>query len=98
VNKADLVARVAAQTGLSRRNADEAVNATLASITAAVSKGERVSLPGFGTFEARRRSARTARNPQTGAVVKVGATTVPAFRAGQGFKQAVARRGGTRAR
>jgi DNA-binding protein HU-beta len=98
VNKADLVARVSAQTGLSRRDADEAVNATLDAITAAVAKGERVALPGFGTFEARKRAARTARNPQTGAAIKVAPTTVPAFKAGQGFKQAVAGRKGAKKR
>lgn len=90
MNKSDLVSRVSAQAGLSKRDCDEAINATIDAITSAVAKGEKVTLPGFGTFEARKRAARTARNPQTGAAIKVAATTVPAFKAGQGFKQAVA--------
>lgn len=89
MNKSDLVSRVSVQSGLSKRDATEAVEATIGAIQAAVAKGERVVLPGFGTFEARKRAARTARNPQTGAAIKVKATTVPAFKAGQGFKDAV---------
>lgn len=89
MNKSDLISRVSADADLSKREATEAVDAVLGAIQGAVSKGDKVTLPGFGTFEARKRSARTARNPQTGETIKVKATTVPAFKAGQAFKDAV---------
>jgi DNA-binding protein HU-beta len=89
LNKSDLVSRVSIDANLSKRDAEEAINATIAAITGAVAKGEKVGIPGFGTFERRKRAARTARNPQTGATIKVAATSVPAFKAGQGFKEAV---------
>ncbi|MNC98206.1 DNA-binding protein HU [compost metagenome] len=58
----------------------------------AVAKGDKVSLPGFGSFEKRARKARTARNPQTGAAIKIAATSVPAFKAGKEFKELVAKK------
>ena len=92
MNKTDLIARVSADAGISKREANEAVDAVLGAIQGAVAKGQNVTLPGFGTFEARKRAARTARNPQTGEAIQVKATTVPAFKAGQGFKTAVAKK------
>jgi DNA-binding protein HU-beta len=89
MNKQDLVANLSATLDLSKREAGEAVDTILDSIKRAVAKGEKVGIPGFGTFEARKRKARTARNPQTGAEIKVAATTVPAFKAGKEFKEAV---------
>ena len=89
MNKSDLVSRVSIDANLSKRDAEEALNGIIAAITGAVAKGEKVGIPGFGTFERRKRAARTARNPQTGATIKVAATSVPAFKAGQGFKEAV---------
>lgn len=91
MNKSDLIARLQIDTGLSKRNASAAVDAILGAIQSAVAKGEKVTLPGFGTFEAKARAARVARNPRTGAAVKLAATIVPAFRPGQAFKTAVAR-------
>ena len=85
MNKAQLVEAVAGQLG-SRRAAVEAVNAVLDTITRNVVAGERVSVTGFGTFERVERSARFARNPQTGQRVKVKKTAVPRFRPGQSFK------------
>ena len=85
MNKAQLVKAVAEQLG-SRRAAAEAVNAVLDTITRNVVAGERVSVTGFGTFERVERSARFARNPQTGQRVKVKKTAVPRFRPGQSFK------------
>lgn len=90
MNKSDLISRVSMDAGISKREATQAVDALLGAVQGAVAKGDKVTLPGFGTFEKRNRAARTARNPQTGAAIKVPATSVPAFKAGQAFKQAVA--------
>jgi DNA-binding protein HU-beta len=89
LNKKELIDSIADATGESKRTVSEVVEATIETITKQVKKGERVSIPGFGTFERRNRSARTARNPRTGEEIKVKATKVPAFKAGAGFKEAV---------
>jgi DNA-binding protein HU-beta len=89
MNKSELVEAVASSTGESKATAEKAVNATLDAIVGAVAGGNKVQLTGFGTFEPRDRAARTARNPQTGAEIQVAATTVPAFKAGKSFKDAV---------
>ena len=93
LNKKELIDSIASATGESRRTVNEVLDSTLDQIQKSVRKGERVSLPGFGTFERRDRSARTARNPRTGEEIKVKATKVPAFKAGAGFKELV---GGSR--
>ena len=94
MNKQELVEAVTAQLGpdASKRQVEETVQALIDTISIALRKGESVSLTGFGTFEARKRSARNARNPQTGEKVRVKARTVPAFRAGKGLKDVVAKR------
>jgi nucleoid DNA-binding protein len=89
MNKSELVEAVASSTGESKATAEKAVNATLDAIVGAVAGGDKVQLTGFGTFEPRDRAARTARNPQTGAEIQVSATTVPAFKAGKSFKDAL---------
>jgi DNA-binding protein HU-beta len=89
VNKAELIEALAARLG-DKRAASAALDAVLAEIQAAVTKGDRVAITGFGAFEKRVRGARTARNPRTGEAVKVKKTSVPAFRAGAGFKEMVA--------
>jgi DNA-binding protein HU-beta len=89
VNKSELIEAVAGRLGEGRSAATKAVDAVFDEIQRAVSKGERVALTGFGVFEKRDRAARIARNPATGATVKVKKTSVPAFRAGQGFKDVV---------
>jgi DNA-binding protein HU-beta len=89
MNKSELVEAVASSAGESKATAEKAVNATLDAIVGAVAGGDKVQLTGFGTFEPRDRAARTARNPQTGAEIQVSATTVPAFKAGKSFKDAV---------
>jgi DNA-binding protein HU-beta len=89
VNKSELIEAVAGRLGEGRSAATKAVDAVFEEIQRAVSKGERVALTGFGVFEKRDRAARVARNPATGATVKVKKTSVPAFRAGQGFKDVV---------
>lgn len=91
MNKVELVASVAEKAGLSKKDAEKAVAAVLESVVAAVAKGEAVQMVGFGTFEARKREARTGLNPQTKEKIEIAATTVPAFKAGKAFKDAVAK-------
>ncbi|BBJ40715.1 hypothetical protein GCM10017744_035990 [Streptomyces antimycoticus] len=88
MNKAQLVEAIADKVG-GRQQAAEAVDAVLDAIVRAVVAGERVSVTGFGSFEKVERPARYARNPQTGERVRVKKTSVPRFRAGQGFKDLV---------
>lgn len=89
MNKSELIEAVANRLGEGRSVATKAVDAVFDEITRAVSKGERVAVTGFGVWEKRDRAARIARNPATGATVKVKKTSVPAFRPGQGFKDVV---------
>ena len=89
MNKGELIEAVAGNTGESKATADKLVNATLDVIVEAVVSSGKVQITGFGTFEARDRAARTARNPQTGQEISVAATRVPAFKAGKSFKDAV---------
>lgn len=89
MNKSQLVDAVAAEAGLSKVDAGKAVEAFIGTVEREVKKGERVTIPGFGTFERRSRAARTARNPQTGEEIKVKASKAPAFKPGQKFKDVV---------
>lgn len=89
MNKAQLIKVVEQQLETSEKNAKQAVDLVVDIIVRSVAKGERVAISGFGVFEKRRRSARTARNPKTGAAVKVKARSVPTFRAGAPFKEVV---------
>jgi DNA-binding protein HU-beta len=89
VNKAELIDKVAVRLEVSRKQAADAVDEVISSITAAVSEGERVAITGFGVFEKVERKARTGRNPATGAIVKIKAMNVPKFRAGAEFKTVV---------
>ena len=89
MNKTELVAAVAAKAGLAKKDAAAAVDAVLDSIKETVAAGKKVQLVGFGTFEARKRGERVARNPQTGASIKIPACSAPAFKAGSAFKDAV---------
>lgn len=89
MNKAELIDAVAEATGLSKKDATAAVDTVLDTVKNAVKKGDKVSLSGFGIFEKSERSARTGRNPQTGATVQIAATSVPKFRAGAEFKKLV---------
>ena len=90
MNKQDLIAEVSARLDISKRAATDAVDAVLSTIRRAVARGEKVSLPGFGSFETKLRAPRNARNPQTGAAVNVPATAVPTFRPGKALRAAVA--------
>jgi DNA-binding protein HU-beta len=89
MNKSDLVDRVAEATGEAKTRILEIVDITIDTVQGALVKGEKVTIPGFGTFQARARKARTGRNPRTGASVKIPATTIPAFKAGQTLKDLV---------
>ncbi len=89
MTKQDLVDVIAQKTGLSKASAGEALNVTLDEIGKALSKGQEVVLTGFGKFLVSRRKARTGRNPQTGATLKIPATTVPRFKAGKALKDMV---------
>jgi DNA-binding protein HU-beta len=88
MNKTDLINEVAKVT-CSKKEADDAVNATFAAIQKALKKGDDVTLVGFGTFKVSKRKARVGRNPQTGAALKIAAKKVPVFKAGKGLKDAV---------
>src|SRR5262245_2281217 len=89
VNKAELIDALAVRLG-EKKTATAALDAVLAEVQATVTKGDKVSITGFGVFEKRVRAARMARNPRTGEAVKVKKTAIPAFRAGAGFKDMVA--------
>jgi DNA-binding protein HU-beta len=90
VNKGELVDAIASKVSVTKKEADAIVTAMMDSIMDTVSKNDKVTLVGFGTFEARQRQAREGRNPSTGEAIKIPATTVPAFSAGKQFKEQVA--------
>ena len=90
MNRKELVDAIQKHTQVARTDVDKVLGSLIQHTQVAVKKGERVALVGFGTFERQDRKARTARNPRSGAPVKVKATKVPRFRAGQGFKDVVA--------
>ncbi|MEF9863308.1 MAG: HU family DNA-binding protein [Christensenellaceae bacterium] len=89
MNKTELVAAIAAKASISKKDADAALGAFTESIISEIKKGEKVQIVGFGTFEARQRAARTGINPQTKQQIQIAASTVPAFKAGKAFKDAV---------
>ena len=88
-NKTELVNSVASAANLTKKDAAAAVDAVFASIQENLSKGEKVQLIGFGTFEVRSRAARKGRNPETGKEIQIPASKVPAFKAGKALKDAV---------
>jgi DNA-binding protein HU-beta len=93
VNRTELAESVAAKTGLDKRHSEAAVEAVTEAIVAEIRAGQRVSIFGFGSFEPRARAARTARNPQTQAVVKVPASKSVAFKPAAAFKDALNSKG-----
>lgn len=90
MNKGELVDKIAEKADVSKREAESVLTAAIDSIMEAVAGGEKVTLVGFGTFEARQRQEREGRNPKTGEAMTIPASTVPAFSAGKLFKDAVA--------
>jgi len=89
LNKNDLVAAVASNTGLSKSDAAKAIDGTVDAITAALQGGGEVRLVGFGTFSVSHRKATTGRNPRTGEKIDIAATNVPKFKSGKALKAAV---------
>jgi DNA-binding protein HU-beta len=89
MNKAEFVNAVADSAGCTKADAAKTVEAGIEVIKKALKKGDTVAIVGFGTFAVRKRSARTGRNPQTGATIKIKASKVPAFKAGKALKDAV---------
>ncbi|MFR1323926.1 HU family DNA-binding protein [Ezakiella massiliensis] len=90
MNKSELVAAIAEKTEMTKKDSERALNATIESITEALSSGDKVQLIGFGTFEVRERKAREGRNPRNPEeVIKIPATKAPAFKAGKALKESV---------
>jgi len=89
VNKTELVANVAEKAGLTKKDAEKAINALFASVEEALAQEDKVQIIGFGTFEVKAREERKGRNPQTGAEITIPASKNPVFKAGKGLKDAV---------
>jgi len=89
MNRKELIDALATKTGSTKADADRNIAALIDIVTATLKKGDSVSLVGFGSFEVRKRAARTGRNPATGAELKIKASKVPAFKAGATLKAAV---------
>ena len=90
MNKTELVEAIAKDSGLTNADSRKAVEAFITTVEKTLKKGDEVALTGFGKFSVAKRSARTGRNPQTGAEISIAATSVPGFKAGAKFKSAVA--------
>ena len=91
MNKAELINAVAAAADVSKKDAEAVITATFDAITAALKEGDKVQLVGFGSFETKKRAARTGLNPRTKETVEIPASKVPAFKAGKALKDAVAK-------
>lgn len=89
MNKADLIAAIAAKTGETKKSAEASVNAFVDVITESLVKGDKIQLVGFGSFEVRKRAARKGRNPQTKEEIKIPASKAPVFKAGKALKDLV---------
>ena len=90
MNKQELIERMAGKTGLTKKDCGTALDGFLSAVTEALQAGEAVKLVGLGSFEGKRRAARTGRNPQTKEPVEIPAQTIPVFKAGTGLKNSVA--------
>ena len=91
MNKTELIAAAAEKAGLSKKEAEAVITATLDAITAALKEGDKVQLVGFGSFEVKKRAARTGLNPRTKETIEIPASAVPTFKAGKALKDAVAK-------
>ena len=89
MNKAELIAKIAEESKLTKKAAQTALDAFVTSVEEALKNGEKVQLVGFGTFEVRKRAARKGRNPQTKAEIKIPASKAPVFKAGKALKELV---------
>jgi DNA-binding protein HU-beta len=90
LNKGDLIGKIAKDVAITKRQAEEAFNSLIGQISASLKKGQKVTIVGFGTFSVAKRKARTGRNPQTGAAIKIAGRKVPKFTAGKDLKVTVA--------
>jgi|SRR5690606_7199824 len=90
MNKAELIDVIAKEAGLTKTQANEAIDSFTSAVVGALKKGDRVTLVGFGTFSVSERSARSGRNPKTGEVIKIKAKKVPKFKAGKEFSTEIA--------
>ena len=91
MNKTELIAAVAQKTGLTKKDAERVVSATVDTIVESMIKGEKVQISGFGIFEAKTREARVGRNPRTKQTIEIPATRLPAFKASKTLKDTVAK-------
>ena len=91
MNKTELIAAVAEKAGLTKKDAERVVNATIETITESLVKGDKVQISGFGIFEVKAREARVGRNPRTKQTIQIPATKLPAFKASKTLKDAVAK-------
>ncbi|MCX7780285.1 MAG: HU family DNA-binding protein [Negativicutes bacterium] len=89
MNKTELIASVAEKAGMTKKDAEKAINALFSSVEEALAKEDKVQIIGFGTFEVKTREARKGRNPQTGKEITIPASKTPVFKAGKGLKDAV---------
>ena len=89
MKKQELVAAIAQEAEISKKDADKALAAAINAISKALADGDKIQLVGFGTFEVRERAARTGKNPRTGEMIKIAASKVPAFKAGKALKDVV---------
>ena len=91
MNKVELVAAIAEKAELTKKDAEKALGAAIAAIEGALAKGDKVQLVGFGTFETKKRPARTGRNPQTKQPIKIAAKTIASFKVGKALKDKLAK-------
>ncbi len=90
MNKTELISVIADKSGLSKKDSEKALNATVDAITAALKAGDKVQLVGFGSFEVKTRAARMGRNPKTKTAIEIPASKVPHFKAGKALKDTIA--------
>ena len=91
MNKTELIAAAAEKAGLSKKDTESAVNAAIEVISQSLAEGDKVQLVGFGSFEVKKRAARTGLNPRTKETIEIPASAVPTFKAGKALKDAVAK-------
>jgi DNA-binding protein HU-beta len=91
MNKADLISKIAVNSGLSKKDSEKALAAAIDAIVETLKEGEKVQLVGFGIFDVKERAARTGRNPKTKEAIKIPASRTPQFKAGKALKDAVAK-------
>ena len=91
MNKTELIAAIAEKAGLTKKDAERALNATIDSITASLAKGDKVQIAGLGNFEVKNREARVGRNPRTKEAIQIPATRLPAFKASKALKDTVSK-------